>query len=141
MTFLSSLIGTVAKIATTAYSIIKTALPILEALRPAVREVDEVFAKIEQGIASGGIVADDFLDRNLDSIDMLESVSAKGVEVFTRFNELAVKLRVFSQVETPDTITEQEALILGTDLINLRMLFSGWGPELDVAIKKLSEVK
>ena len=141
MSFLGSLLSTVSKIATTAYAIVKTALPILEALRPAVREVDEVFAKIEQGISSGGIVADDFLDRNLDSIDMLESVSAKGIEVFTRFNELATKLRVFSQVETPDTITEQEALILGTDLINLRMLFSGWGPELDVAIKKLSEVK
>ena len=141
MSFFGSLIGTVAKIATTAYSIIKTALPILEALRPAVKEIDETFAKIEAGIATGGVAADDFLDRNLATIDTLESVSAKGVQVFGKFNTLAVKLRQYSQVDTPDTITEAEALDLGKELYELRGLFASWGPELDAAIEKMAAVE
>lgn len=139
--FLSKIISTVAKYATTAYSIIKTALPILEALRPAVQEVDEIFGKIEEGIAEGGVVADDFLDRNLPAIQALERVSGRGVEVFTQFNLLASKLEKFSQVETPDSITEEEAIELATDLYNLKQIFRGWGPELDSAIEKFAEIE
>ena len=141
MSFFGSLVGTIAKIATTAYTIMKTALPILEALRPAVKEIDETFALIEKGIAKGGVAADDFLDRNLDSILVLESVSQKGIEVFSQFAELSYKLRHYSQTATPDTITEAEALDLGKELYDLRVLFQSWGPELDVAIKKLSDMK
>ena len=141
MSFFGSLVGTVAKIATTAYTIIKTALPILQALRPAVDEIDDAFGFIEEKILEGGVAADDFLDRNLGTIIALERVSLKGVEVFSQFNELAVKLRVFSQEETPDTINDEEAVQLGLDLYNLRSLLNGWGPELDSAIEKMSSME
>jgi hypothetical protein len=141
MSFFGSLVGTVAKVATTAFTIIKTALPILKALRPAVDEIDKAFGFIEEKILEGGVAADDFLDRNLPAVIALERVSLKGVEVFTQFNELAVKLRVYSQEETPDTITDEEAIQLGLDLYNLRSLLNGWGPELDKAIEKMADME
>lgn len=141
MSFFGSLVGTVAKIATTAYTIIKTALPILEALRPAVDEIEEAFGFIEEKILTGGVAADDFLDRNIDTIVALERVSLKGVDVFTTFNDLAVKLRVYSQTQTPNTITEEEAVQLGLALYELRSLIGGWGPELDTAIEKMAAME
>lgn len=138
--FLGSIVSTVAKYATVAYSIIKAALPILKAMRPAVEEIDEVFSKIEEGIASGGVAADDFLDKNLPAIIALEHATGKGVVVMSQLNELASKLRIYSQEQTPDTITEEEGLDLINRIYELRSLLSGWKPELDDAIAKISAV-
>lgn len=131
----------IGKIANIAFGVIKTALPILRSLRPAVDEVDQAFEYIEQGIEKGGVVADDFIDRNMETIEILEHVSAKGQTVFGQINELAADLRIASQVNTPDTITPEEAEAIGRKIVALRSLLHGWGPELDEAVAKMAAVK
>lgn len=140
MSIFTSIIGAVSKVATTAYGIIKTALPILEALRPAVDEVDEAFVYIENQIAAGGVAADDFLDRNIDAIQKLESMSARGAVLFSQLNGIAAKLRIYSQEQTPDTITEEEAIALGEAFLQIRQTIKGWSAEVDEAIVALKSV-
>ncbi len=141
MSFFGSIIGTIGKIVTTAVTIFKTAKPILEALRPAVDEIDEGFAFIEGKIAEGGVVADDFLDRNLDTILAVEHATGKGVVVMGQLNGLCAKLRLFSQEQTPDTITPEEAEELGADILAMRSALTGWKVQLDDAIEKMNAVE
>jgi hypothetical protein len=141
MSFFGSLIGTVSKIATTAYAIIKTALPILQALRPAVDEVDEAFKYVEAKIAGGGVAADDFLDRNIEAIKAIEHATGKGVVVMGQLNALAEKLYLFSQIETPDEITPEEAEELGKDMLELRSALNGWKPTIDDAVTKMTAME
>jgi hypothetical protein len=141
MSFFGSLISTIGKVVTTAVTIFKTAKPILEALRPAVDEIDEGFVFIEEQIASGGTVADDFLDRNLDTLIAVEHATGKGVVVLGQINALCAKLRLFSQDQTPDTITPEEAEELGNDILELRTVLAGWKPQLDAAIAKMNAVE
>lgn len=141
MSIFGKIIGVVAKVATTAYSIIQTALPILRALRPAIDEVDRAFDYIEDKIADGGIAADDFLDKNIDTVQAIETWAGRGEAVMQRIGGLSAKLRIYSQEQTPDTITEGEAADLGEDLLELRKLIRSWGEETDQTIAKLEAMK
>lgn len=137
MSIFSSIATVVGKVAVTAYGILKSALPVLQALRPAVEEVDQVFDFIEDKIAEGGEIADDFLDRNIEAIVGLEQAANRGVAVMQKMAELAAELRISSQERTPDTITEDEAVAIGEKLLEVKALLSSWGPELDAAIAKM----
>lgn len=135
--FLGSIVGTVGKVIGVAASVFKVARPILEAIRPAIDEVDVALDWVEQNAAKVGAGADDFLDRNAQTIADLEAVSGRGVVVFGKLNELAVALRVASQEQTPDTITEDEAKRLVSLVGEIRDAIRGWRPELDAAIKSI----
>jgi len=132
--FLGNIVGVIGKVIGVAGSIIKVARPIIEALRPAVKEIDTAMDWLEENAAKVGEGSDDFLDRNIQTIIDLEVVSACGVVVFGGINQLAASMRIASQEQTPDTITEEEAAkfieIIGT----IKESLAQWPAELDAAL-------
>lgn len=134
---LGSIAGAIGKVVGVAASVFKIARPILEALRPAVDEVDLALDWLEGNAAKVGEGADDFLDRNLTTITDLEAVSGRGVVVFGKLHELAVALRVASQEQTPETITEAEAARFVALIGEIREAIAGWRPEMDAALLSL----
>jgi hypothetical protein len=139
--FLGSIVGVVGKVAGVVVNIFTEARPILEALRPAIEEVDIGMDWLEANAAVVGEEADDFLDRNLATINTLESVSARGVVFFGKLNELTVALRVASQESTPDTITDEEAANFIRLIGEMRDVKSAWGPDIDKALAQMDEAK
>lgn len=135
--FLGNIIGALGKVIGVAMSIIKVARPIIEALRPAVDEIDTAMDWLEENGAKVGEEGDDFLDRNLQTIVDLEVVSARGVVVFGKINELAAAMRVASQEQTPDTITEDEAAVFVGLIGEIKESLGPWGDEMDTAIKSM----
>ena len=136
-----AIIGTIGKVANVAKGILVTALPFLKALRGSVAEVDVAFSYIETKIAQGGDAADDFLDNNLSAVVAVEGVSHRGEAAFRQMALICSKLRVYSQEQTPDTITEKEAMDLGQEFLRLREVFASLGPEIDVAVTELESMK
>lgn len=136
-----AIIGAIGKVASVAKGILTTALPFLKALRGSVAEVDVAFNYIETKISQGGDAADDFLDKNLEAVKTVEAVSHRGEATFRQMGVICSKLRVYSQEQTPDTITEEEALDLGREFFELKSTFAKLGPELEAAITELESMK
>lgn len=137
ITSLGNIVRVIGRVGSVAYGLLKTVIPVLESLRPAVDEIDTAFEFIEDKIAKGGIEADDFLDRNLGAIVAVENLSGKGIAVFQQMNTVAVQLRLASQEQTPDTITPEEAQQIGEAFLEFRTLFKSWGVEMDNAVPLL----
>ena len=138
---LGAVVGVAGKVIGTAVSVFKIARPLLEALRPAIEEVDVALDWLEENATKVGEGADDFLDRNAKTIADLEAVSARGVVVFGKLHELAVALRVASQEQTPDRITEEEAARFLALIGELRDAIAGWRPEVDSALVSLKDAE
>jgi len=125
---IGSLVGKVSGIVS---AVVKVAGPLLDALRPAVNEVDVALSWLEENAAEVGDGADEFLDRNLPTVNAIEEVAGRGVVVFSSLERVAVMCREFSQEQTPDTITAEEAEALVAEFKALRDNLRGWGPAMD----------
>jgi len=134
MNFFSGIVNTVTKVVTGVYGIIKIALPILKSMRPASNEVDEAFKYVEQKIASGGIAADDFLDRNLETIQAINTAAGHGIAYLRQLHIVTDKLIRYSQLETPDTLTPAEVEDLGREIVKFRELSAVQGEIVERAI-------
>ena len=131
--FLGQIVGVLGKVVGVAGAVLKIAKPIVYALRDAVPEVGRALGFIETALEAGAAEADDIIDRNMPSILALEKVSGRGVVVMQQLNLLAVDLRKFSQEQSPDTITEEEAAVLIARLKIVVEQVAEWGPELNDA--------
>jgi hypothetical protein len=65
---LGSILKKIGSVASTALGILKIAKPILDALRPAVKEIDQAMDKFDELQSMGETEADDFIDRNRGAI-------------------------------------------------------------------------
>lgn len=135
--FLGDIVGVLGKVTGVVGSIIKIGRPIIEALRPAIDEVDQAMDWIEENAAAAGEGADDFLDRNQEALADLEAASSRGVVVFGLIAELAASLRIASQEQTPDTITEDEAARFIAMLGEIREAIGPWRAEMDASLATL----
>ena len=135
--FLGNIVGIIGKVIGVAASIIRIARPIIEAMRPAVEEIDQAMDWLEENATAVGEGGDDFLDRNIQTIEDLEAVSARGVVVFGKINELSIAMRVASQEKTPDTITEEEAGEFIRLIGEIKDSLGEWKGELDVSLASM----
>lgn len=115
-----SVFSVIGSIAVKVWGIGKVLLPILEAFRAASPAVDDALDKVEDILEEGGEVADDFLDRNLrtleDMREFFQDMQAAGV-AGQAFMEQAI---TYSQVESPDQLTPAEAQTLAVMLPHLK---------------------
>ncbi len=115
-------------------------LPILEAFRKVSPDVDKVLDKIDGIIDEGGEVADDFLDRNLRTLEDMQEFYHDMQRAGSTGELFVAEAIKASQVETPDDITPDEVEAVGRLLLvhkdALRGLFSR-NEELAKAIKAM----
>ena len=104
------------------YKIGAIALPIIKQLRPAVSEIDAICDRVEAALAKGEVGADQFLDRNLQAIKDTSEVLADSIALFHEMRATCDDLVTFSQIETPDAITPQEAAKIGERINTIRIL-------------------
>lgn len=116
-------------------------LPILHAFREASPEVDMALDTVEDVIEEGGEIADDFLDRNLPTIEAaheffvdLKTLADSGVDL------TAYIIRA-SQVETPNSITPSEAQRIGQLLIRMQETLPALIENSDGLMAKVEEMK
>lgn len=118
-----SVIGTAAKavayIAGKVYSVGKILLPIISAFRQASPQVDAIVDKLEDVLEMGESQADDFLDQNVDLLYDMEAFGGDLQAAGAALKDVAETAMLFSQEETPDTITPAEAAILGAKIKTL----------------------
>ena len=113
---IGSIFGALAGILKKVWDVGKVLLPIVEAFRAASPEVDEVLDKVDHIIDEGGEIADDFFDRNLETIEgMLEFYRDMQKAGATGEAFIAAVIHA-SQVETPDDITPEEVQLLSAKL-------------------------
>lgn len=141
MSILSAIWNTLTRIFVITKSVLAVAHPILKGLRQNIPEINSILQKFEDGIAQGGIEADNFLDRNLDTLVKIKDVSADGVAVMHQLGSICDRLILFSQVETPDTITPQEAETIGADLLALKDLLKRFAEKSEPLERALEKVK
>ena len=121
--------GTIGKIFTTAYSILKTAIPILSVFRQSIPEIDNVMDNLEDGLENVGNEADSYLDEHKETIEALALYSQKAEVLFAEIRFLCNDLLRFSQVESPDTITYAEAEVLYGRIASVRQRIAAVGGE------------
>jgi hypothetical protein len=106
---LGSIFGTAFGVVKTAVNIGKQLLPFVSAARSVVPQVDQYLDQLEEKITEGGEAADDFLDRNLPTLQAMEGFYAE-LEAVGRTGREYVSYAIHaSQSETPDTIDVGEA--------------------------------
>ena len=133
--------GVIGKVIGVAGTVIAVAKPIVYALKDAIPEVGKALGFIQDKLEAGQVEADDFLDRNLPVINALEAVSARGVDVMDRLHTISVKLRVYSQEQTPDRITEDEAADLIQEFKALVALLNPWHEDLTAAADLMAKME
>jgi len=122
-------------------SIGQVILPIIEAFRAASPDVDRVLDKVDHIIEEGGEAADDFFDRNLDTIyGMREFYRDMQIAGATgeAFIDSAIRA---SQVDTPDAITPEEAQLVGAKLLTHKDAIRGFFSKQDELAAGLKAMK
>ena len=112
MSFLSSIgaiLGKAVGVVKVALSIGAKLLPFVRAAREVSPEVDRLLDDIEGRIAQGGAEADDFLDRNLATIEAMNGFYTELEQVARTGKAWTEKALLVSQTETPDTVDPSEA--------------------------------
>lgn len=113
--FLGKILGTVAGAVKSVVSIGASVLPFIRAAREVSPEVDKVLDSIEAKIEDGGEELDDFLDRNLAT---LEAMRGFAIEVQAWGASLQVLSEVGIEVsqgaESPDVVTPDEVARLAS---------------------------
>ncbi len=126
--FFGSIAGTVFKIG-------RIVLPILNAFRAASPEVDEYLDKVDDIIESGGEAADAFLDRNLGTLEDMQTFFSELEQLGADGRVLSVYLIEASQVESPETLTPVEAHKAGILLNQVRESFAALATKEELAEK------
>lgn len=125
----------------TVYKIAAIALPIIRALRQSSSEVDAICDRVDAAILKGEVEADKFFDRNLEAIKTIKEISSDSVALFHELGALCDDAIAFSQVDTPDQITPEEALKLGQRLDTIRVLAKRVATKGEPLEKALAEMK
>lgn len=125
----------------TVYKIAAIALPIIKALRQSSTEVDAVCDRIDAAVLKGEVAADDFFDRNLDTLRSIKEIAADSVALFHELGALCDDAITFSQVDTPDQITPAEAQKLAQRLDTIRVLAKRVATKGEPLEKALAEMK
>lgn len=106
---LSSIFGKAYGVVKVAVNIGKQLLPFVRAAREVVPQVDQYLDQLEAKIADGGEEADDFLDRNLPTLQAMEGFYAE-LEAVGRTGKAYVAYAIqASQTDTPDSLDPEEA--------------------------------
>jgi len=122
-------------------SIGQVILPIIEAFRAASPDVDRVLDKVDHIIEEGGEAADDFFDRNLDTIyGMREFYRDMQIAGATGEAFIDAAIRA-SQVDTPDAITPEEAQLVGAKLLTHKDAIRGFFSKQDELAAGLKAMK
>jgi len=95
-------------------------VPILRGLRDLVPEIDQGFEAIDNAIEQGGVQADDFFDRNLETIEGMREFFGDLSELAKEGMYFTDKAIQYSQLDTPDLISIEEAEELARSLDRLR---------------------
>ena len=107
---LGSVLGKVVGVVKTVIGIGASVLPFVRAAREVSPEVDRILDTLEAKIADGGVELDDFLDRNLPTLD---SMRAFAIEVQAWGASLQVMAETATDIsqnaESPDLVTPTEA--------------------------------
>jgi hypothetical protein len=135
--FLGDVVGVVGKVVGVVASVFKVSKPIMEALAPAIPEVENALDWLKENAAAVGAGADDFLDRNEQTLMDLEMVSGRACTFFGDINALAAYLRVASQETSPDTITEEESAKIIEMLEKVYANIAPLKAELDTSLNSL----
>lgn len=107
-------------------SIGQVLLPIIEAFRAASPDVDKVLDKVDHIIEEGGEAADDFFDRNLDTIYGMREFY-RDMQIAGATGEAFIDSAIqASQVDTPDSITPEEAQLVGAKLLTHKDAIRGF---------------
>lgn len=104
-----TVVKTVGNVATVVVNVGRQLLPFIGAARQAIPAVDEAVTKVEDVIAQGGAEADQFLDRNIDTIRDLDGFFVELQEVGVRGQAVTGYAIQASQVDSPTTVTPEEA--------------------------------
>lgn len=138
MSIFKTLWETITKVFAVAKAVIEVAGPIVQGLRKSIPAVNEILTKFEDNVEKGGEGADNYLDRNLGVIGAVGGYADRGIYALTNLKELCNDLVTYSQVETPDTITPEEAQKI---VKKMAMFREAWGSlddsgaELEKALK------
>jgi len=108
-----SILGFLGGIFSKVWQIGSVLLPILDAFRKVSPDVDKLLDKIDGIIDQGGEVADDFLDRNLRTLNDMKEFYHDMQEVGVTGEAFIDEAINASQVESPDDITPEEAKAIG----------------------------
>ena len=136
-----SLRSTLGNIARTAWKLGTILLPILRALREVSPDVDRVMDTIDEVMVEGGDVADDFFDRNLETIQSMKGFGNGLADLGVEISALCDRIILASQVDSPETITLPEAQVIGERVLRVKdkiaALVSGT-VELEKALEKMA---
>ena len=106
---IGSVLTKAAGIVSVVVSVAKQVLPFITAAREVVPAIDNVLDKVDEALATGGAEADDFFDRNLPVLEDLKEVYHDMGEFAASGEAMMDYAIIASQVDTPDTITVEEA--------------------------------
>lgn len=125
---LGSIFGTAFGVVKTAVGIGKQLLPFIRGAREMIPQVDVYLDQLEEKVAEGGEAADDFLDRNLPTLQAMEGFYGE-LEAVGRTGRAYVAYAIHaSQVETPDSLDPAEAqelaLLLNAHRVALKDLLT-----------------
>jgi hypothetical protein len=113
---LGSIFGTAFGVVKTAVGIGKQLLPFIRGAREMIPQVDEYLDKFEEKVAEAGEDGDDFLDRNLPTLQAMEGFYTELEAVGRTGRDYTAYAILASQSETPDTIEPGEAQELALKL-------------------------
>ena len=141
---LGKILGKVVGVVKTVVGIGASVLPFVRAAREVSPEVDQILDTIEAKIEDGGEELDDFLDRNLPT---LEAMRGFAIEVQAWGASLQVMaetaIDVSQGAESPDVVDVDEArqLALAIDAFRARSvdLATAASPELEAGLKEFSK--
>ncbi len=112
-----SVLGEIAK---TVLKVGQVLIPILKALRGSSHEIDDVLDRVDDVIEGGGEIADDFFDRNIGSLEDMNTFFVELEEVAKSGGALTAYCIEASRVVTPDQITPEEGKRIALMLVELK---------------------
>jgi hypothetical protein len=134
-----SVFETISKVAREIWRIGSLVLPIVQAFRQTVPEIDAVFDKVDGAIDLAGSEADDFIDRNVEVLTAIEDYAGHMIDFAA---ELRTTVRFAKLAAGDDTITLAEAEVLGRHVLALKdaaLAFAG--DQTDELIDALAELE
>ncbi len=114
-------------------------LPLLNIFRDSSPEIDRALDKVEDVIESGEEAADDFFDRNAETVDAMHEFFGDLQALGAKGQEMTGAIITATRVETPDRFTPAEAEWVGGLILEVKDLIRALGKreQLIAAIEKM----